>query len=176
MQFHNRTGSPNGQRSSYLNFPSYDQIVAYDKLVAKCQFLFLCLLGVKEVGCADGIGWCTGRLTWELIRDFDRGGLSLFYKTGDGDWRRVCIDDFTVKPIKLLIALRDVTATVRQGKRSDVIFRIGMTLAQAGASAGEIFHILSKSKCGQAKYGNNNHRLKAEVERIMSKAGRSHGH
>jgi hypothetical protein len=176
MQFYNRTDTPNGQRSTVPSFPSYDELVAYDKLVAKCQFLFLRPLGVKEVGCADGIGWCMAPLTWPAVRDFDRGGLSLFYKTGDGDWRRVCIDDFTVKPIKLLIALRDVTATVRQGKRSDVIFRIGMTLAQAGASAGEIFHILSKSKCGQAKYGNVKHRLKAEVERIMSKAGRSHGH
>lgn len=172
MNFHNRSGPPNRQRSTYLNFPSYDQLVAYDKLVAKCQFLFLCLLGVKEIGCADGIGWCTGQLTWPVVRDFDRGGLSLFYKTDDGDWRRVCIDDFTVKPITLLIALRDVTAAVRQGKRSHVIFRIGMTLAEAGASAAEIICILSESKCGQSKYGNNQRALKAEVKRIMSKRKR----
>ena len=169
MQFYNGTDTPNRQRSTYLNFPSYDQLVAYDKLVAKCQFLFLCLLGVNEVGCADSIGWCTGPLTWPVVRDFNRGGLSLFYKTGDGDWRRVCIDDFTIKPMKLLIALQDVNATVRKGKRSDVIFRIGMALAERGASAAEIERILSESKCGQSKYGNNKRAFRQEVTRIMAK-------
>jgi hypothetical protein len=169
-----KPASPNGQRSRCLDFPTYDEIVAHDKLVAQCQYKFLRLLDVEEIGCADGIGWCSGPLTWPTVRDFDRGGLSLFYRTPDGDWRNVCIDDFTgidgPRPIRVLRALGDVNATVARGKRSHVIFSIGMTLAEAGANAAELTRILRKSKCWQSKWGNNERALKAEVSRILAKA------
>jgi hypothetical protein len=67
-----------------------------------------------------------------------------------------------------------VNAPVTTGKRSDVLFKIIMTLAQAGALKEEIIKVAEASKCAQSKYGGRGRALKREVERILSKCWRSH--
>lgn len=116
----------------------------------------------------------------------------MFYKVDDRDWQRMCIDDFT--PRKKLLrflatfkmlepaaddwrdilkkyrewALRSyVSAPVYVGKRSSVIWKIGRTLAERGASGDEISCVLLASKCWQSKWGNNKKALARQVAKMM---------
>jgi len=57
----------------------------------------------------------------------------------------------------------------KRGKRSDVIWKIAMTLRQQGASREEIATVLRATKAWQSKHGNSERRLEKEIERVFSK-------
>jgi hypothetical protein len=110
------------------------------------------------------------------IDDRDAGGIYIRCRDIKGLLRRAAERLDTPDGIvsRYAPALRlYINAPVTTGKRSSVIFKVGMTLAEAGASAAEIECVLGASKCAQSKYGGR--ALKREVERIMSKCRRSHG-
>jgi hypothetical protein len=60
-----------------------------------------------------------------------------------------------------------VTNGVATGKRSDVIFKIGRTLVELGATKAEIACVILASKAWQSKHGNRPKALDREVDRIM---------
>jgi hypothetical protein len=125
----------------------------------------------------------------EFIKGFPRQLRSIFVQVDDDpDWWSLPFHDFT--PPQECIAFLDeydahdwrdvirryapalrshVTGRVAKGWRSDVIFKIGMTLRERGASAREIACVLRASRCWQDKHGDNERALEAEVARIMSK-------
>jgi hypothetical protein len=66
-----------------------------------------------------------------------------------------------------------VTSPVAVGKRSDVIFKIGMILREKGATPNEVASVLQAARCWRDKHGDDRERLQREVERIFQKPLRS---
>jgi hypothetical protein len=56
---------------------------------------------------------------------------------------------------------------VSVGKRSDVIWKIGMTLRDKGATPGEVAQVLLAARCWRDKHGDNERALKREVQRMF---------
>jgi hypothetical protein len=170
MHCHNGTCSPNGQRSTFPNFLPEAKILSGLPLTAAQLSR---VLGGHAAGAEWwGEGYVIGNEAW-IDDDDDR----IYIRCRDikGLLRRAAkrlgTPDGIVRRYAPALRLY-VNAPVAKGKRSDVIFKIGMTLAQAGASKAEVFIVLASSRCAQSKYGTR--ALKAEVERIMRKAWRSH--
>jgi hypothetical protein len=61
---------------------------------------------------------------------------------------------------------------VAKGTRSDVIWKIGMTLRDKGATPGEVTQVLRAARCWQDKHGDNEGALTREVQRLFRKASR----
>jgi hypothetical protein len=63
----------------------------------------------------------------------------------------------------------EVQRYVQKGWRSDVIWKIGRTLRERGATRGEVAVVLRASRCFQDKWGDNANALQGEVTRIFLK-------
>ena len=189
MHFKNTTGAADRQRSVVPTIPP-------DKLFRRAQYKYLKDMGVTTLWWDALTEWRSTRLTsWKVLCDFP--AKFYFYHWLDDECRLCPIDNSTehsklcrflglpydigdwrhvLKRYGLYGHLMScVTAPVARGKRSDVIFKIGMTLRERGASAAEIACVLRASRCWQDKHGNNERALDREVERIMAK-WRPHGH
>jgi hypothetical protein len=66
-----------------------------------------------------------------------------------------------------------VTSPVAVGKRSDVIWKIGMILREKGATPNEVASVLQAARCWRDKHGDNRQALQDEVRRIFDKPLRS---
>jgi hypothetical protein len=66
-----------------------------------------------------------------------------------------------------------VTSPVAIGKRSAVIWKIGMTLRENGATPEEVASVLQAARCWRDKHGDNRQALQDEVRRIFDKPLRS---
>jgi hypothetical protein len=179
MLHEHTTGSPHRQRSAFPNLPnSLPEAKIVSGLPLTAQQLSR-VLGGKPAGDEWwDEGYLVGDKAW--IDDRDAGGIYIRCRDIKGLMRRAMArlgtPDGIVRRYSPTLLLY-VNAPVAKGKRSLVIFKIGMELAQAGASAAEIECALGASKCWQSKWGNNRRSLKAEVTRIIRKAWRSrHGH
>jgi hypothetical protein len=65
-----------------------------DNLIADAQYRFFeALPQPVELGWMDE-GWCTGSLSREFVRNFNRAFYTLYYRQ-DGEWVPCPIDDFT---------------------------------------------------------------------------------
>jgi hypothetical protein len=167
-----------------------------DKLVALAQFSILQALSAAygqplEIAWREFMSVETAPMTWSKVRDFDRGSRTLGYLL-HGRLRQLPVDDFTserecleiIGLMKLLepppgewsVVLKRygamhlksrVTNDVAKGKRSSVIFKIGITLAERGATEAEIACVIWVSKAWQSKHGNRPGELDREVDRIM---------
>lgn len=65
--------------------------------------------------------------------------------------------------------VRKYMGSCTEGKRSDVIYRIGRSLRELGASRDEISCVIGASGAWQSKWGDDPQRLVAEIDRIISK-------
>lgn len=81
-----------------------------------------------------------------------------------GNWRAV------LKRYRLTSLGLYVRSAVTEGKRSDVIWKIGRSLADHGASAPEICIVLKVSRAWQSKHGDNRRALEREIARIFAKS------
>jgi hypothetical protein len=79
-----------------------------------------------------------------------------------GDWRDV------LKRHGVWSLSAEVMSSVAKGHRSDIIFKIGRTLAERGASEREIVVVLLAAKCFVSKWGNSAKAARREARRIMT--------
>jgi hypothetical protein len=184
----NKTTSPDRQ-------PNHSEEIRRRELLAVCRYKFLRLIAmhrpVRLKWQDEKWKWCTGPLTRENV--YERGEYPLLYMAGDDrlkfcppyDWLScerlmrlgTCLvmcepvaDDWraVLRKYRLWKLSNDVTHTVTEGKRSSVIFKIGRTLCEAGATDDEIRMVLQESRCFNDKWGRNPKRLRQEVRRIMA--------
>jgi hypothetical protein len=112
------------------------------------------------------------RLMWDdgptyHVRDLEerlpvlprRNGVSVAFERVSDDWRAI---------VRRLAPglLASVTRRVANGKRSDVIWKIGRVLREHGATAGEVAAVLREAPCWRDKHGDDEDALRREVARI----------
>ena len=81
----------------------------------------------------------------------------------DEDWR------FILRRCRAKSLTFTLTDGVRVGKRSEVIWKIGRTLRERGATPSEVATVLWASRCFRAKHRNSRSALRGEVQRIFNK-------
>ena len=165
MHLQHSPGSPNGQRSAVLPDATIISIPLTAQQLSR-------VLGGKPAGDEwRGEGYVIGDKAW--IDDRDANGIYVRCRDIKGLLKRAVARLGTPDGIvrRYAPALRMyINAPVAKGKRSDVYFKVGMTLAQAGASAAEIECVVGAMRCWLDKHGTDKRALKAEVMRIMRKA------
>ena len=188
----NKTASSDRQRSAVLKLPKMRDVIEHDELVALAQFTYLRIMGEDVLMGHSLFPSQTRELTWANVRDFDRGGFTLYFKFPGDEWDRIWLDDFTPREevteflhrLPLPPSDRDwffwseiikrraptlrsyVTRRIDKGGRSSIIWKIGVTLAERGACPAEIACVLMAARCWQDKRGKDERALEREVWRM----------
>jgi hypothetical protein len=193
MPHQHTTDTPNGQRSAVPTAP-------HDELLALCRYKSLRLMNMHGRVTLQWVGEdgtrCMGPLSWKTV--YERGDRPLLFMLDDGfpqwcppfDWLSCEKLGSFLHTLDLLEPVADdwravlkkygigwyrsyVTMPIPQGKRSQIIFKIGVKVAEKGATEKEVGMVLEASKSWQSKFGTGNTRaLKNEIARVMRK---SHG-
>jgi hypothetical protein len=85
------------------------------------------------------------------------------FDTVAGDWRAI-LGRYRLRSLSLYVRV-----PAAQGRRSDVIWKLGRSLADRGAKPAEIAAVLIASKAWQSKHGDNLRALEREISRFFSK-------